>query len=179
MPQTDPTQAAEHVPGLGHLARLLGLLASLFLFAMMLLVFTDVMGRYLFASPLPAAYELVSLTMPAIIFCALPLTVLREGHVTVDLLDALIPRGARRVQGVLVSLISAGALGLVTWRLWVRSGDQALYEEVSDELYLELWPFSAGMAMLCAVATLAAVLNAGLWAGLWTGRRADGQKDLQ
>ncbi|MEM9048253.1 MAG: TRAP transporter small permease [Pseudomonadota bacterium] len=160
----DRALAGERIPGLGHLARLLGLLASLLLFAMMLLVFADVMGRYFFLSPLPAAYEIVSLTMPGIIFCALPLTVLREGHVTVDLLDALIPGGVARVQGVLVSLISTAALGLVTWRLWIRSGDQALYEEVSDELFLELWPFSAGMAVLCAIATLAACVNAALWA---------------
>lgn len=159
--------AADHIRGLTPLARLLSLLACLFLFAMMAITFVDVLGRYLFASPLPAAYEIISLMMPALIFCALPLTVLREGHVTVDLLDAVIPGAVARVQAVIVNLVSAGAMGLIAWRLAVRSMDQRYYEEVTDELYLELWPFSAAMAALCAVATLALVANA--WLGA-TGR---------
>ena len=152
--------AADHVRGLTPLAGLLSRIACLLLFAMMLFTFADVVGRYFFANPLPAAYEIVSLTMPAIIFCALPLTVLREGHVTVDLLDSFIPRAVARVQAVIVHLLSAAALGLISWRLVIRSMDQRYYEEVTDELFLELWPFSAVMAALCAVATFAALANA-------------------
>lgn len=133
--------------------------ACVVLFAMMLLVFADVIGRYFFLSPLPAAYEIVSLMMPVLIFTALPLTVLRQGHVTVDLLDAFVPRAVARVQAVAVNLISAAALALVAWRLAIRGRDQHLYDEMTDELLLELWPFSAGMAALCALATLACLVN--------------------
>lgn len=152
--------AADHVRGLTPLAGLLSRIACLLLFAMMMFTFADVVGRYFFASPLPAAYEVVSLMMPALIFCALPLTVLREGHVTVDLLDSVIPRPVARVQAVIVHLVSAAALALISWRLVIRSMDQRYYEEVTDELFLELWPFSAVMAALCAVAALAALANA-------------------
>ena len=163
--------AAGDVRGLTPLAGLLSRVACLLLFAMMLFTFADVVGRYFFANPLPAAYEIVSLMMPAIIFCALPLTVLREGHVTVDLLDAVIPRPVARVQAVIVHLLSAAALALISWRLAIRSIDQRTYEEVTDELFLELWPFSAAMAGLCAVAALAALANAALSA---TGRKTQG-----
>lgn len=152
--------AADHVRGLTPLARLLSLIACLLLFAMMAVTFVDVLGRYLFSSPLPAAYEIVSLMMPALIFCALPLTVLRDGHVTVDLLDSVIPRAVARLQAVIVNLISAGAMGLITWRLAVKAMDQRYYGEVTDELYLDLWPFGAVMAALCAIATLALLANA-------------------
>lgn len=134
--------------------------ACLVLFAMMGFVFADVVGRYFFLSPLPAAYEVVSLMMPVLIFCALPLTVLRQGHVTVDLLDSMIPGAVARVQQVAVNLFSAVALGLMAWRLAVRGRDQSLYNEVTDELFLELWPFSAGMAMLATLAALACLVNA-------------------
>jgi len=162
---------ADHIRGLTPLAGLLSRIACLLLFAMMLFTFADVVGRYFFASPLPAAYEIVSLMMPAIIFCALPLTVLREGHVTVDLLDSIVPRAAARVQAVVVHLASAAALALISWRLVIRSMDQLTYEEVTDELFLELWPFSAVMATLCAIAALAALANAIL---SLTGRKAWG-----
>jgi TRAP-type transport system small permease protein len=161
-------RVADRVRGLGPAARLLTVVSSLLLFAMMGVVFVDVIGRYLFLAPLPAAYELVSLLMPGIIFCALPLTVLREGHVTVDLLDSLVPRAVARIQGVLVNLFSAAALGLVAWRLWVLSGDQAEFDTVTDALFLPLWPFSVGMSALCVLAAVAALVNA--WMHL-TGRK--------
>ena len=171
MDYTPTTSAADPFRGLTTFGRLLALIACVILFAMMLLTFTDVVGRYVFLKPLPAAYEMISLMMPATIFCALPLTVLREGHVTVDLLDSFVPRALARVQGVLVNLISAVALGLVTWRLAVKAADDRYYESVTDELLLHIWPFGAGMALLCGIATLAALANA--W-GYATGRMMRG-----
>ena len=162
---------ADHIRGFTPLARLLSRIACLLLFSMMVLTFVDVAGRYLFSAPLPATYEVVSLMMPAIIFCALPLTVLYDGHVTVDLLDSIIPAPLARVQSVVVHLFSASALGLITWRLIIKSMDQRYYEEVTDELYLNLWPFSALMAILCAMATLAALANIVL---VITGRKIRG-----
>ncbi|WP_050928438.1 TRAP transporter small permease [Aestuariivita boseongensis] len=156
--------SAVHIRGLTPASKVLAGIACLVLFGMMLLTFIDVIGRYVFLAPLPAAYEIISLMMPAIIFCALPLTVLRETHVTVDLLDAFIPDGLARIQGVVVNLISAVALGLVTWRLAVKGLEDRYYETVTDELLLLIWPFGLGMAVLCAIATLAALVNA--WTSL-------------
>lgn len=171
MSETNTDRAAGHIRGLTPAAKALALLACLLLFTMMLVTFFDVMGRYLFFAPLPAAYEVVSLMMPAVIFCALPITVLREGHVTVDLFDAMIPSAVARVQAVLVNLVTAGALALITWRLWVKSMDDLEYGTTTDELYLPLWPFGAGMSVLCALAALAALVNA--W-GYATARRRRG-----
>ena len=143
-------------------ARILSVIACVMLFSMMVVTFVDVAGRYLFSSPLPAAYEIISLIMPVIIFCALPLTNLHEGHVTIDLLDSVIPKSWRRWQGVLVDLFAAGATGFVAWRLMVRSRDHFRFSEVTDELYLEKWPMSAMMAVLCTIAALCFLVNA--WA---------------
>lgn len=140
-------------------AKGLSYLACLFLFAMMAVTFVDVLGRYLFLSPLPAGYEIVSLIMPAIIFLALPLTILRNTHVTVDLLDSFVPAWLAKYQAIVANLFGACALGLVSWRLFIRARDQHTYEEVTDELILDLWPFSVTMATLCAIAVLAFVAN--------------------
>ena len=159
-----PNTAADRIRGLSPASKVLAGIACIVLFAMMLLTFADVLGRYVFLAPLPAAYEIISLMMPGIIFCALPLTVLRETHVTVDLLDAFIPNAIARFQGVIVNLVSAVALGLVTWRLWVKGTEDRYYETVTDELLLQIWPFGIGMAVLCAIATLAALVNAAHYA---------------
>ncbi len=126
---------------------------------MMLVTFVDVGGRYVFSSPLPAAYEIISLIMPGIIFCALPFVCHRENHVTIDLLDGFLNTAVKRWQSVVVNLFSAGALGFISYRLYIRSLDHQRFHEVTDELFLSLWPFSLLMSILCAVATLATLAN--------------------
>lgn len=158
------TSAAVHIRGLTPASNVLAGVACIVLFSMMLLTFIDVMGRYVFLAPLPAAYEMISLMMPAIIFCALPMSMLRETHVTVDLLDSFVPSALVRVQGVVVNLVSAAALALVTWRLAIKTRDDFEFESVTDELLLLLWPFGLGMTVLCAIATFAAVINAWTYA---------------
>lgn len=132
-------------------SRLLGIVACAALFMMMLLTFVDVSGRYLFASPLPAAYEMIAFMMPCIIFCALPTVHLKQGHVTIDLLDHVMPSTVRRIQHFLVHLIATAAMAFIAWRLAARSYDHYRFEEVTDELYLPLWLFSAAIALLSAV----------------------------
>lgn len=134
--------------------RVFSILSCAVLFAMMVFTFSDVMGRYLFLSPLPGGYEVVSLMMPAIIFLALPLSVLRDSHVTVDLLDRYVPDRIARVRALVVYLICAATMLLLAWRLGVKSQDQYRYQDVSDELVLALWPLGAFMAILCALTAL-------------------------
>jgi len=141
--------------------QILGMVACLALFAMMLLTFGDVIGRYFFASPLPAAYELISLIMPLIIFCAMPYVNLTQGHVTIDLLDGFVPASLRRWQILFVHLVSAAALALIAWRLTAASQDHHEFDGVTNELYLPLWPFSAAMSVLCVIAA-ATMVVAGL-----------------
>lgn len=152
--------------------KVLSLLACAFLFMMMIVTFADVLGRYLFLKPLPAAYEIVSLMMPAIIFLALPLSVLRNIHVTVDLLDSIIPPRVAEFRSVALDLFGSVTMALLAWRLAIRSWDQHRYEEVSDELFLELWPFSAAMAVLCTVTALVFVVR--LWLRLFGSHRISG-----
>jgi TRAP-type C4-dicarboxylate transport system permease small subunit len=140
-------------------SQVLGVIACVLLFAMMLLTFIDVGGRYLFSAPLPAAYELISLIMPGIIFCALPHVCRTSGHVTIDLLDSFMSPRAERVQRFATSLVSAGALGFIAWRLYAISVDQKRFGQVTDELYLPQWPISLIMSILCAIATLSLVAN--------------------
>ncbi len=148
----------------------LAAISCLVLFLMMAMTFVDVAGRYLFNSPLPALAEIISFMMAGLVFCVLPLVCFREGHVTIDLLDGLVPRGLKRVQGVFVNLVSAGAVLFVAWRLWVKAMTHLEFDEATDELYMDIWPFSTGMAVLCVLAALAQL---GAAAAYLTGARTD------
>ncbi len=126
---------------------------------MMLLTFVDVTGRYVFNSPLPALHEIISFMMPGLIFCILPLVCSKEEHVTIDLLDGFIQKPFKRLQSIAVNLISSGAMFFLAWRLAEKSAAHFEFDEVTDDLYLILWPFSLLIAILSAVAAVALLSN--------------------
>ena len=102
------------------LDRLLGGLSALPVALIVVLTFADVLGRYLFSSPLRGSVELIENAMALVIFTALPLVTRSRGHVSVSLIDGLVRGSAQRVKVVLCDALSALALGLMTWRLWVQ-----------------------------------------------------------
>jgi TRAP-type transport system small permease protein len=140
-------------------SRTLALVSCSILFIMMLLTFVDVTGRYIFNSPLPALHEIISFMMPGLIFCILPLVCSKEEHVTIDLLDAFVPKRVKRLQAIFVNLISSGAMFFLAWRLAEKSAAHFEYGEVTDDLYLILWPFSLLIAVLSAIAAIALLSN--------------------
>ena len=133
----------------------LAVISCAVLFMMMTLTFIDVGGRYIFNSPLPALAEVISFMMAGLVFCILPLVCFREGHVTIDLLDGVVPRKLKRSQGVFVNLVAAGAVLFIAWRLWVKAMTHLEFGDATDELYMDIWPFSTGMAILCVLAAVA------------------------
>ena len=78
--------------------RLFGAIASLALLGMVLLTCVDVIGRYVLNRPITGAFELDEMSMGALVFASLPLVSLRRQHVTVDLLDWVLPARWRPAQ---------------------------------------------------------------------------------
>src|SRR3546814_13262355 len=69
--------------------------AATILFCLMVCTFVDVVGRYVFNSPLPGALELTEIMMASLIFTILPVVSARSDTITVDLL--VLPRARKRV----------------------------------------------------------------------------------
>jgi TRAP-type C4-dicarboxylate transport system permease small subunit len=138
----------------------LGTVAATVLFAMMVLTFVDVTGRKLVTRPVYGAYEITEFLMGTLIFSALPLVTAREGHVTIDVLDHLVPARFARWQQVIVGTIASATLGFVAWQLWALSASHMRTHEVTMTLHIPHGPFSrlfAVMATLAAVACLVIV----------------------
>jgi TRAP-type C4-dicarboxylate transport system permease small subunit len=127
---------------------------------MMLITFIDVTRRYVFNSPLTALHEIISYMMPGLIFCIMPLTCIKEGHVTIDLLDTFIPKRFKQLQGCIVNLFSCGTMTFIAWRLAEKSASHYEFLEVTDDLYLSLWPISLLIAVLSDIAAIALFVNA-------------------
>lgn len=130
------------------------LLCGAALFAIMALTFFDVLGRKLANNSIPGSLELTELLMVVTIFSALPLVSLRGEHVVFDSLDAWLPDGARRFQGMLVHGLCAATLLALGW-LMVRHGlSIAETGETTAQLRIPKAPFIHGMGALCALTGL-------------------------
>ena len=85
---------------------------------LMTLMFVDVIGRYLFNSPLPFAVEVIQLLMGLAIAFGLAITTWHRGHIRVDLVLHSSPAPLRRLLDRLADLTSLVFFALVSWKLF-------------------------------------------------------------
>ena len=151
-----------------------GVLAALLLVAMTGLTTLDVVGRYLFNSPVTGAFELTELMLAALIFAGLPLATERDEHVDVDLLDSFLPPNVLRANVFFATLISGGVLAVLAGQLWGRAGQLVAEGTVTNSLALPLAPVGYLMAVATGVSALLLLGKAllMLWPLLRRGRRA-------
>lgn len=142
------------VRGLTRTHTALSIICGLMLLAMMFVTLIDVVGRYLFNSPLQGATELTALLLVSTIFIGLPAVCLDEENVTVDLLTDHLPAWIHPARKLVVRLASSLVLGLVSWRILAYGLALSSYGETTVSLHLPVAPF----AYLCAAATAVAAV---------------------
>jgi TRAP-type C4-dicarboxylate transport system permease small subunit len=133
----------------------LGYAAALVLFCLMLLTCVDVVGRYFLGTPVYGGFELTEMLLAALIFAGLPLVTLRDDHITVDLLDPVVPDWLLRVQHALACLIGFAATGYLAWRLWLRALNMDRAGETTAQFKFKLAYLTYGMSVLMALTALA------------------------
>jgi len=139
----------EHV-----LKTLLSGLAGLVMFLMMALTLVDVMGRYLFSTPVSGAFEVTELMLATVIFLGLPLITAEDGHIAVDILDSSLSKRVRAVQHWLIAVINVLAFSIFSWMLWKHAFKVLRYEDTTAVLQI---PY-AWLAFLIAISTSLAAL---------------------
>ncbi|WP_027848767.1 TRAP transporter small permease [Marinospirillum minutulum] len=137
---------------------MLMLLASIALFSMMLMTFSDVMMRSLFNAPIQVSTELTRVFMAIMVFSSLPVMMVRQGAISVDLLDTLFRSwGVERVQLGLIDIFIGIVLYWPVQRLWVLVERTHSYGEVTEFLRLpQYWVlgFITFAVAITAIATL-------------------------
>lgn len=129
-------------------------LVSFDLFALMVLVSVDVVGRYLFGAPVSAGYELVQVMMGVLVFASLPLICERNDHIALGLVDHWFKGWLNTVRLFVVNLTSTAVLAFMTWRMWVNSGKLAQHGDTTAVLDIPLAPVGYFMTALCALSVL-------------------------
>lgn len=139
----------EHV-----LKALLSGIAALVMFLMMALTLVDVLGRYLFSTPVSGAFEVTELMLATVIFLGLPLITAEDGHIAVDILDSSLSKRVRAVQHRVIAVINVLAFGIFSWMLWKHAFKVLRYEDTTAVLQI---PY-AWLAFLIAISTSLATL---------------------
>jgi len=137
-----------------------GGMAGVVLFCIMMLTVVDVVGRYLFNAPLAGGYEITQFAMAVLIYAALPVVCIQESHVTIDLLDPVVPEAAVRPRQIVISLVCAAILGVVAWSLWVLADRIAEYRDVTEYLRARRAPVIYYMSVLSGIGAVVLLANA-------------------
>jgi len=145
----------------------LGIASAATLTAMMMITVADVVLRYLFAAPIRGAFELTELGLLVLIFAGLPLVSRADEHVTMDFIDRVLPRRARKFFVRVVHGLTAGVMLVLAWLMWLKAGKIAEYADTSQSLGIPLAPFVYFMAIM--IATTGAIH---LWKALIKGAAA-------
>lgn len=117
----------------------------------------SVLGRWLFAAPLPGDVELVQLGTALAIALALPYCQLHASHLIVDLFTARAPAALRGGLDTLAHCAAAAVLGLLAWRAGAGVADLQRAGEVSMVLGVPLAVAYAPLAPAFALAALIAL----------------------
>ena len=155
------------------LMRIAEFVAAILLFAMMMLTFADVVGRYVFTAPIFGAAEMNQFLLAMSVFAGLCLVNARDEHITVELFDAqldrIIPHTARRI---IIQIFSVGVMAIIAFQLYEYALDA---QKIGTRTIVLEWPLDVvafTVAGLSAVSLVMQVL------GLVLARESHGAEDL-
>jgi TRAP-type C4-dicarboxylate transport system permease small subunit len=117
----------------GLAAKLCGWIAAAFIAGMVLLTVADILLRAAANRPIPGVVELVELLLAGSFFLALPAVFLRDGHIVVDVVDAMAPRSVAPLRR-LAAALAVLALALMAWRGWISASDALAFGDVTSYL---------------------------------------------
>ena len=160
----EPEETPGTTPVTGRLTwldRALLVIVATIMFAMMALTFVDVFARYLFAAPIPGAFEIIQFMMALVIFCALPVVTRKESHITVGLFEAFMVGRVGWVRRLGVLLFSALVVLLLAYQMW-RQGDQLREgQHITGFLEVPIAPIAYAMSVLSWITLI--VLAGMIW----------------
>lgn len=148
---TSPPEQSTQPAIVRYASRVLEFIGASLLFAMMMLTFVDVIARYFFSRSVTGGFEVTEIMLATLIFCGLPLITLRDGHITVDLLEGFLSKGVKKLRNRFVYILVAVTLAYLGYRLWLKGITFVEYNDQTAILYIPLAPVCFIMSVLSLV----------------------------
>jgi len=112
--------------------------AAIFLLAMVAINVIDVGLREGFNAPIFGTHEIVVFMLAAVAFLAIPEVFLRDQHITIELIDQVIPDSAARWLRAFGSLCALVYVTLLAWHMVQPALDYIEFDEITMDLQLPL-----------------------------------------
>ncbi|MCV0393786.1 MAG: TRAP transporter small permease [Rhizobiaceae bacterium] len=125
--------------------------------AITVLIVASAIGRYVFASPIPDAFDISRFLLGATILWGFASVGLRGSHIKVDLFAELLPPAARRVVDFFAWSVLLVFTVLLAWKMFARVMSAAASGEATFDLRLPAWPMLALIWAGAAVSVIAIV----------------------
>ena len=119
----------------GLISNIFGLIAAIFLAAMLLLTVADVVLRATLNLPIRGVYDLVELLLAGTFFFALPCAFLRNENITVNSIDDLAPRWVPALKrfGLALAVV---VLAVIAWQGFIAARDAIAFNDQTADLGL-------------------------------------------
>lgn len=142
------------------IAKILALAGGAIAIAVAGIVVASVLGRWLFAAPIPGDFELVQIGTAIAVFAFLPYCQIVRGNIVVDTFTARLPARLRGRMDAIWDVVYAAAMALVAVCLTRGTLDTFASQEVSMVLRIPVWPGVAFGAVSCAYLAIVALATA-------------------
>ncbi|MDF1855728.1 TRAP transporter small permease subunit [Pseudooceanicola sp.] len=135
------------------LSNVLMVVGSVALMLMMIQVSADVVGKFVFNSPVPVTLEMVSnYYMLAVVFLPFAAVERVEGNIHVELIYAHLPRAVKRVLDIITYLLFSWLLWLLvtgTWKVALKK--YKVGEYIMGSYSIAIWPTRFLIPIGCAL----------------------------
>ncbi len=133
--------------------------AAILLGLVTLLIFISALGRYVFARPVPDAFDLSRLALAVAIVWGFASVGFRGSHIKLDLLAQSLPARVRKWLDVAAwSILLVFTAGMF-WKIGQRLLQQWPRGELTMDLRLPHWPFLAAIVIGLAMALLTTAIR--------------------
>lgn len=136
------------------------IVASIFLFLLMVMTFADVIMRSTFNAPFEAATELTRMFMAIVVFLALPVISARGEHIVVDLADPLFKNEwSVRLRDGIINLACGLMLFWPAERVVVLAERARSYGDVTEYLAIPLFYIEYFIAIMTFITAVILVIR--------------------
>jgi len=154
-----PVEEAGRGTGLSFIIKALEVLSSVFLVAMMVLTFIDVLGRYVFNQPIFGANEMISSLLALVIFSGLGIANARDDHIVVELLDHKVRRLSPRVYEVVVQGFSVIVMSMIAYVLLELAIESYAQKTLTFVLEIPLAYIAISVSLLAALSVVSQIMG--------------------
>lgn len=138
---------------------LFGGLASMALFALMMVTLVDVLGRNFFNHPLPGAIEITEFLLCIVILLSFPLVTLLNQHLVIELFETSLGPRLNKIGTFLSAGLGMGLYAVAARYLWILAARSARNGEITPTLQWPYAPMIYLMSVLCAASAVAFLLS--------------------